>query len=549
MAIPETTIRIFANVPLTNRYDHTYWFASKAEQSAFFANLPADAVYTKYAFRRLTWDLKVEAELDRATRWSYLTFRNHEDGKDYYYFITGVEYVAERTVKLSLEMDVIQTYLKTVDIKPSYVERMHTRTDSIGEHTVDEGLDTGELTNAHIYNLDDIKDMACLILSTVDLTGLNTSDPADDTYWATYARVYDGVYSGLRVYAIADIDRMEDVLRNLDSNGKAGAIVAMWMYPKAMLNHLGHVSSWDDSKINEPYGANLISFSLANFDNYRTDLFEGYLPKNNKLFTYPYNFLYATNNAGDTAMYRYEWMKLQNNAYWFYARGALSPDATVKMYPSPYRGVPDNYDEGLATANYPSCAWDSDTFTVWLAQNQHSQNAAYWGAVIQGASSIGNAIGSMATLDPSTMMAGANQAVNGAVSAALQVQSQIAQRRDMAVQPPQSKGNFSSNVNIAGGRHTFTFYYKTLRREYARMIDDYFTMFGYRINRLEKVNLRNRQYFTYIKTIGLNLGVASMDNTAKAKWTAIFEKGITFWADPNHFLDYTVENTPLGPEA
>ena len=37
---------------------------------------------------------------------------------------------------------------------------------------------------------------------------------------------------------------------------------------------------------------------------------DGYAPRNNKLLSYPYNFLYVTNNQGNSAIYRWEFFNL-----------------------------------------------------------------------------------------------------------------------------------------------------------------------------------------------------------------------------------------------
>ena len=44
---------------------------------------------------------------------------------------------------------------------------------------------------------------------------------------------------------------------------------------------------------------------------------DGYVPKNNKLFTYPYCFLYVTNLMGNSATYKYEYFNSANCVFDF----------------------------------------------------------------------------------------------------------------------------------------------------------------------------------------------------------------------------------------
>lgn len=557
MSTPESVINICSGVRLDNRYEHSIYFADATAQQEYFAGKVVHT-FSAYSYLRKTWDLQVQATMEQARSWSYLFFRNGS-GKTYYYFINQVEYVNHNSVKLFLELDVIQTYLFDFEMLDCFVERQHTETDELGEYTLDEGLDVGELRDTLAENWTGLSDMCILILSTINPNYADTDKPVD-----ALGYMYDNVFSGLSVWAVNSSDWADwsNQLNALTSAGFIDGIVAMWMYPKNCIV-LGGENTWDDDVLckvvkNCTYAYESYTYSKV------SETVGGIVPNNKKLLCYPYRFLYATNNQGGTAVYRFERFE-DPSAPVFRVKGSISPDATVKMYPDSYngtsiiQGVTDsgaietvgdgNYDQGLTLGNYPSCAWDADVYKLWLAQNQnqlqHSANTA-------GLAIAGGAITAIASLAMGNV-AGAVGGAGAIVGGAQQIGALMAQKADMAIQPPQSRGAFSSNVNIVAKMHTFTFYTKGVDYEHAKAIDDYFTMYGYKLNRVQKPNLCARPAFTYIKTVGCNIS-SRMGQPAtrpgpqfctedRTKITSIFDHGITFWVNGDRIADYSQTNT------
>lgn len=526
MSAPMSQIYIVSDVPLDNRYEHSLYFENRTEQEQYFTRKIVKYFFG-YTYLRKNWSIKVEASMSEAHRWTYLFFENTQhENKNYFYFINKVNYVNENTVELDLELDVIQTYLFDWDMKECFVEREHTASDDIGEHTVEEGLETGPLMSVDSEDVRAFQDMCIMYLTTMDTTSTSA-----------VSNVYDGVFSGLRAYAI----QMEDhvmfgqYLDSLAENGKIDAIVAMWMYPKNVVR----VATWTDDGFNRVLGAGYDDFTVKGLSDVKSKLFEGYTPKNNKLYSYPFNFLYVSNNSGGSAVYRYERFTDPDEIE-FGCAGAIAPDASVKIYPYGYNGASGSYEEGLELGSFPSCAWDSDVYKVWLAQNQNSQNLAYTQAKIQAGAGALTAIGS-------AFMGNLTGAVGGAAmgyNALMSTQQMLAQRADMDVQPSQARGNHSTNVNVANGKQTFTMIYKCVSREFAKIIDDYFTKYGYQVNRVKYPNIHNRDRYTYVKTVGCTVAGA-IGNEDRLKIESVFDKGITFWADTVNPCDYTAENNCL----
>ena len=527
MSAPNTTIEII-DVPLLSTQEHTYRFTSMVEQTNFFSSR-VKTTFSSHMYARRNMVIKVRPPAGSwPLEWKYCRVTIPVDPAGYqsrfYYFIEKVEYINDENYALHVKLDVLQTYMFAWVLDECFVERCHPVTDAPGDNTVDEGLELGELINAHVYNVEGLQQMAIVIQSAVALNGTITGSDTPDV--ATAER-FDNMFSGLGVYAVALDDWMglSQLLQTLSENGAIDGIVNMYMYPKNLLV-LKDGQSWGDGAVVHTVAECGYTLpELARYDNFNAKLFDGYQPRNHKLYTYPFNFLYVTNNQGGTAEYRFERFNRNADTYRFTLYGGLSHDAGVFLHPDYYNGG-DGYEYGLALGNYPGCAWNTDTYKVWLAQNYHAlQN--------QGANAVLTAAGGVAAMAASAFVPGAGiggmAAGAGMVMSGLsQVNGLMAQKRDMAAQPPQARGAHSATVNTNAMKQTFTFYYKTVSSEIARQIDDYFTRYGYRQNKVMVPNIHAKRGLTYIKTVGCHAHGRFGSEDAN-EINAIFDRGVTFW--------------------
>lgn len=529
MSTPQSTIYICSGVKLNSRYEHSIYFGSAARQQEYFSGKVVKTL-AAYSYLRKSWPLKVAATMEQAKTWNYLFFQNSDSGKLYYYFINNIEYINDATVELTLELDVIQTYLFDFELLPCFVERHHTLTDIPGEHTVDEGLELGELYDNSRSEIR-LSNMCIMVMATI-----NPATTSKDNIIEALPGKYNGIFSGVKIFAVDGNDWAEwgEQLNTLDKEGLTEAIVAMWMYPKALVK-LGSEDSWDNGELVHVVSGAITHEDGVEFpeDSYRETM-NGYVPKNQKLHTYPYHFMYVTNNQGNSAVFPYERFDDEYGPV-FAISGALSPDGGVRLTPVGYNGLTYNYKEGLTLTGFPTCAWDSDIYKMWLAQNQNSQVYNMGTGLLKVA---GGLIGGIATAATGV---GAAVGFGTAVSGAMQIGNALTQRADKSIEPPQAKGNFSTSVNITNNMHGFTVYERCVSAERARIIDDYFTMYGYKVNRVYAPSLANRDHFTYVKTIGCHID-GNMCNEDICKVESIFDNGITFWRDGDEIGDYSLDN-------
>ena len=524
MSTPTSIINVCSGVLLNNDYKHTIWFDSAAAQQAYFAGKVVKT-FPAYTYIRNSWSIKVDTTMEQARTWSYLYFRNG-NGKTYYYFINNIEYINDNTVELFIEMDVMQTYLHEYTLHPCFVEREHSATDSVGENTIDEGLEIGELIINQKSNID-MQELCVLVLSTFD-----PIQTTEDVTATVLSASYNGIFSGLGIYAVApsDFKAWGTKLSQLDTWGKSDGIVNMWMYPKALIE-LADGETWDNGKVTKVVAR---TKTLTEFVN-RNNVLDGYSPRNKKLYTYPFNFLYVSNNSGGAGAYHYEKFTDPTNCQ-FRLSGALSPEASVKLYPIGYQNVPINYDEGLISGNYPTCAWNQDVYKLWLAQNQNQQGLSLMTAGVTIVGGVATAV--------ATGGAGAAVGLSSAAHGLTQIADTLAQRADKAVQPSQAKGSHSSSVNIVAEHQTYTFMKKSVDRYHAEIIDDFFDVYGYKTNLVKVPNRKVRSTWTYTKTIGCHVsGNICTEDIRKIQ--SIYDEGVTFWVDGDNIGSYQLSNPTL----
>lgn len=544
MSTPSTNIYLCRGVPLNNRYDHTLYFADAAAQLAYFQSKVVRTL-NDYSYVRKSWKLKVAATMEAARVWSYLFFQNGTSGKRYFYFINQIEYINDNAVELTLELDVIQTYMFDWTLRPCFVEREHSVTDEYGENTIDEGLDVGEFKvwEKESYSLCD--DLAIMVAASIDLNKYYINN-VEDRIIAGY---YDSIFGGFELTALpitdengkSNIPAFAGMLYKLGSetDGKLDAIFTMWQYPKKLLNLSN--GSYNDPFLKYIEGAKAQTYECKA----RPTEIDGYKPKNNKVFQYPYCFMYATNNSGGAAVYKYEYA---NGGLTFRIEGNLSPDAVVRATPVSYKGVSNNYDESITVSNFPLCSWNSDPYKMWLAQNQNQQTWGYVSSALKIVGGVAAMTGGALTTSSTGGVAGGVGSVmmgtgfNMVTSGAGDIITQIAQRADMEIQPPQARGTITGSHNLSKGLLGFTFYHKTIDKYHAEIIDNFFSMYGYATRKVKIPNISSRPAWNHVKTIDSNIGGDFCAEDLK-QINDIFDKGITFWKNTD-VGNYEIDNRP-----
>ena len=315
---------------------------------------------------------------------------------------------------------------------------------------------------------------------------------------------------------------------------------------------------------------------------------DGYVPRNKKLFCSPYNELYVTNNSGNEAQYKFEEFSNPSvrESCMFSIWGNLSTNPGMYCAPLFYNGngyMSGAVDDELVLSGFPMCSFTTDSFRAWLSQNAGVIGATAGSLIAGWANALGKAYSTSATGlinagilsgDPGPNIAGVNPAgyigqhamytpkENANLRSYMGGQSQnftgmigatlgaLGTLYDHSRRPPQSHGAMNGNLTYQAAQLTFSWYYKQVKPEYAKIIDKFFDMYGYKTNRVGVPILNARPKYSYVKTIGCSMD-GLIPGDMKRTIEGIFDKGIRFWKPNAVFGNYDPvvnPNQPIVPE-
>ena len=82
-----------------------------------------------------------------------------------------------------------------------------------------------------------------------------------------------------------------------------------------------------------------------------------------------------------------------------------------------------------------------------------------------------------------------------------------------------------------------------IKAEFARVIDNFFSLYGYKVNIVDLPNFRGRKSWNYVKVVDANLsGYIPVDALRELK--SMLERGTTFW-HTDDMLNYNLDNSIL----
>ena len=267
-------------------------------------------------------------------------------------------------------------------------------------------------------------------------------------------------------------------------------------------------------------------------------------PKNNKMFTYPYMYLSVSNNTGSNAVYKYEDFVNPAESTWKLV-GALTQGGSMKLYPEGYKNAGTNmaYDYGISWGKYPIISWSSDYYLNWQAQNGVNQAVQVGANVLKDAGNIAGGLATMAS--SSNAGAGVSGVIGGVGNLVSDVASAMQEQHIAQLTPDMARGNVNcGDINYSMGKTCITFACMSCRREYAVMIDSYFSMFGYKVNEVKIPNITGRSNWNFVKTKGCNILANDIPQEDLDEIKAMFDSGVTIWHKTAYFLDYS-QNNPI----
>ena len=519
---PQTELRLI-KCPIESDNRNQLTFSNATDQYNYFNSLPHLEV-DNFTYQRKDSVIRYPAHIDTILEYNYVMYQNEAyTNKWFYAFITNMEYVNDNMTLITIKTDVYQTWMFDMVWKNSFIEREHVNDDTLGKHTVPEGLEMGD---PKVYAT--LKDSVNNDLAMVTQSVIDADSHEDVDRIHVYHNIpIPGKYNRWDT-ATDPLGRLQGFINWLDSAGKKDALINMFLAPKWIL---GTPMGGSGIEVEE---TNNIPSKILGIS--RISQLDGYTPKNKKLLTYPYCYIALSNQIGQYKTYRQERWELNNdNEMLVVMKGVLTPGCSIKALPFGYNG--EGYgkgyiDEGITLGKFPILAWSSDTYTNWLTQN--GVNLALKGAgaitgIIGGAGLMMTGAGAMAGV---SMIAGGLGMVTDSVKEVYQ----------HSLVPDSVEGSLNSGDLLnAYGENRLTCYRMGITQEYAKIIDNYFDMFGYKINTVKIPNITGRTNWNYVKTIGANIeGDIPEDHLNEIK--TLFNNGITLWHNASTYLDYSQSN-------
>ena len=186
---------------------------------------------------------------------------------------------------------------------------------------------------------------------------------------------------------------------------------------------------------------------------------------------------------------------------------------------------------GLDAGKLPISNWTNNSF-----QNYMKQNAVNFALdIVQDTMMIGTGLGVGALTGG---IGGATMAGTGLSN----VLDNLKTIYNHSLTPATVKGGVTNGDLVYSMEEGFTLYKRCIKRENAMIIDEFFSMFGYKINRVKAPNITGRENWNYVKTINCNFDGDGIPQTDMETIRKMFDNGVTFWHNPSTMYNYNNSN-------
>lgn len=536
-------ILLVKNIHIDRQYTNVLSYSEAQMLELCQANLVAQA--DNYSFLRPTGSIMAGFTYAQCLQANYIAFQNPDySNKWFFAWIDDVIYKGDKNTEITFTVDAWSTWFDKWQKKTCFINRQHTNDDTIGLHTVPENLDVGEVVQESIT-----EDLSygnefgywIAVASNWEIKdGSSGTEFLESDKGKQYAgiTVYDNTVFGTQLFFfnITSISSFVDLgllLLRTNADKHIEDVQNIFILPNMAI---------EQSKLTQhtaSVGGKSFSFYTIEYDltpeKFNTEInkitaFSDYTPKNNKCFVYPYNYLFVSNNQGSNNIYKYEDFNTANCV--FENQFSIAIGGSGRIVPKNYKGMETNDDEALALGKYPTCAWSSDAFTNWLTQN--SVNMAV---------SLGLTAGAIAGTI-ATGGATAPALVGAVMSVAGNIGNTIGQFYQASLLPNINGGQANGDVIWACNRNMFSFRQMRVKTEYLKIIDDYFTRFGYAVKSLAMPNITGRRYWNYVE-IGSSEEIGYGD--VPSKYMDIINnacrRGVTIWHNHTNIGNYSLNNT------
>lgn len=532
-----TTIQFFKNTGLSMTHENSLYFATESDKNEYFGNWNSQIAVVSQTYQRVGREFcRVQIAISDLYNCDYMRFVNSSfENKWFYAYVTAINYINNVTTEVEYVLDPLMTWMGAFTLKECYIARQHTTNDGVGNNIAEEGIPVGDYITEEqdwieSYNASDSKIIAAYgVPNGAVMTGNMASgayiEPLNNT-----------------------VKAITNFVTRLTENNNIDSIISLTLVPSKYAG-TGSGTSLQVSthNINKPY-----------------DDFSGYVPKNKKLFCYPYKYLVISNGEGNTQEFKYEFFNEVPDA-------TSSGNCTFEIDGCSYAGgcevvlEPVDYGEKLqqeakmTITHFPSIAWSYNSYQAYLAQKNayfpqefaKSIVSGFLGTDLQSSANDLVRSGNYASGSARAANAATSGIVTGIASIAANVGRNLADtvlnnliiNNRIPQSPMVVKGSPAIDLSYTMSEKGFVACKKCITKNYAMMIDSYFDMYGYAIRQHGTPNMNVRPHWTYIKTIGCDVS-GNVPASDKKEIEDIFDNGIRFWHNLLEMGNYSLDNSP-----
>lgn len=586
--VPDSQVRL-CSVPFSDQTNILSFGTDDTARANYFqgktvTNLTSD---TGYNYVRGSRAIRVNKNKETLYNVNYMMYRNSNFGSKWFYaFVDSMEFINANCTEIKFSIDVWQTWESSLTFKESFIVRQHIKKseDTIGANLQPEGFTNLRYVEEKRFRKNLTREQQQIYYYM--LCASSWYDENSEKFVETNnSGLIDNNLSGIFIIPFESEIYLRNYVNNYlqDTANRSQEIIAIYCVPWDSFtgktftsgiplgispNVQGSENEWWSAdnryRLNKLTSIDIGTHGTSNIKT----------AKNNKMYTFPFTKVILTNNNGSSLTYRQEW---------FDGTKTDGNDIVFKITTSPLLPVnsvcrPENYREGDETnaiilSGFPQCSWVTDTYKMWLAQNQNMLAYQQATPIINGITNqvnnliagttggASNVISGMNSLTQNTepkaqantllgLIAGrisslgsqATGTISNAVSTGEQIWQFYAKKGDMELQPNYSRGVYNSaNVMGAIEKLCFTVVFQRLSYEQFIQIDNYFSKFGYAINDFKNVSYNNRSNYDYIQTAQVTIeGDVPEEDMNNIK--TIFNNGVRIWHNPTNFLNYNVDN-------
>lgn len=543
---PITTVQLMNNVPLFPDNTNQIYFDNATHQNQYFTsrvyktsnNLTYQRDYQVYA---------LQAEYDNTiTSCNYLRYRNNNYGNKWFYaFITSIRYVNPNTVYIDFILDAYQTFMFDITWKDCFIERSHVRDDTLGAHTLDEGIHVGNRYSKEVNVSWPGTDVFAGNVNVVPIIFLaaayvfpSSGDPTERIITSNVQGTPTTLavwFPNFDVIGTAPLFQMQQFLKLLQNSSKSNAIVASVAIPEHIARGTWNMMKGIEGAITEVQadpkaiesGAYL-QISIQQFvDSVNATLtltpLMSYTPRNKKLYCYPFTYFVLSSNQGENVTIKTEWLPETQPP-------VGDPDRELKLSLSANISPDSSYFCKVTNANstsrtltctmaqLPQVATASSTYANWLAGHMASITS---GILANGLQIFGGTAATVSGAGASAGIGGITSGVNGIIGT-------IGNLIDAEKMPASLNSSGGSTGNAAINNRRFSLYQQVLNPDMYASIDQFFDMYGYKVNMNGTPDFYCRAYWQYFKIPIVNItGNVPAEYMNQIKST--FQNGVTLW--------------------